>query len=195
MRISGGEFKGRTLFIPENQGATRPTSTKVRQVIFDMVQTTIENARVLDIFAGTGANGFEALSRGASQAHFIDKDQAAVIAMEKSAEKLGVQDRARIWKADALTQLTRLDQPFDIITIDPPYPLYNDLDEDNRTPIDHILTYLDNSPLITPSTLIFVEATPRSSIVTDNYINLQFHKPRKYGGTVLYKITYKGPPL
>jgi 16S rRNA (guanine966-N2)-methyltransferase len=114
VRIVAGRFKGRTLHAPKGTG-TRPTSDKVRGAIFNVLRD-VEGLRVLDLFAGTGALGIEALSRGAADAAFVDTDPAAV---QRNLAAVDVQ--ARVDRRDALRFLAQADDRYDLVFIDPPY--------------------------------------------------------------------------
>jgi len=125
MRIVGGEFRGRPLATPET-AAIRPTSDRLRQALFDILAHTHdvpgEGTRVLDLFAGTGALGIEALSRGATSALFVDDRVEARGLLRRNVESLGLTGRTRIFRRDA----TRLGpagtvSPFGLIFADPPY--------------------------------------------------------------------------
>lgn len=122
MRIIAGELRGRTLLSPKDT-AIRPTSDRAREALFNMLQHgdhPLEGARFLDLFAGTGAIGFEAISRGASHVQAIDNDAAAVRLIQENAHRLGVASRLTAVRRDA-TQLGTTDRPFDIVFVDPPY--------------------------------------------------------------------------
>jgi 16S rRNA (guanine(966)-N(2))-methyltransferase RsmD len=104
--------------------ATRPTSDKVREAVFNILGPVPEATRVLDLYAGAGALGLEALSRGAASATFVDRDGGAVRCVQDNAAELGLQDRARITRGEAVSTLGRLERAgerFDWIFIDPPY--------------------------------------------------------------------------
>lgn len=125
MRIIGGRFKGRSLAAPASR-AIRPTSDRLRETIFNILghayDDRIEGARVIDLFAGTGALGFEALSRGASFALFVDEGAEARALLRDNTETLGVGGSTRIVRRDA----TRLGAapagpPFTLAFLDPPY--------------------------------------------------------------------------
>lgn len=130
LRLTGGEFRGRIIQTPKHQH-TRPTQARLRQALFNSVQMLIPEARVLDLFAGSGALGFEALSRGASFAVFVEDAKSTVRLIEKNAQDLKVTDRSKIW-ADAVDRENRGGQsafwkkmveqgPFDVVLADPPY--------------------------------------------------------------------------
>lgn len=119
MRIIAGKWRGRTIEAPPGQ-TTRPTADRVRETLFSMLASRLisfEELRVADLFAGSGALGFEALSRGAASATFVESDAKAATIIRRNAEKLGAS--AQILGSSALA-LPR-SQPFDLIFADPPY--------------------------------------------------------------------------
>ncbi len=121
MRIIAGEWRGRRLEAPPGQ-ATRPTADRARETLFSMLASRLgsfEELRVADLFAGSGALGFEALSRGAASVTFIENDAQAVAVIKRNAAKLGAEDRVRILGGSAHA-LPR-SEPFDLIFADPPY--------------------------------------------------------------------------
>jgi 16S rRNA (guanine966-N2)-methyltransferase len=124
MRIVGGDLGGRVLRAPAG-AATRPTSEKVREAIFGILArlgSPMEGARVLDLFAGSGALGIEALSRGAGHATFVDFGKAPVEVIRGNLRGLGVEARAAVVSGDAVAAAARpAIPPFDFVFIDPPY--------------------------------------------------------------------------
>jgi len=123
MRIIAGRFKGIRLAGLRSK-AIRPTTDRVRQAIFNILGPVVEGARILELFAGTGAFGFEALSRGAASAVFVDRDRKAAMMVIETAKTLGVEDRINVLVLDApraLKKLARSADRFKIIYLDPPY--------------------------------------------------------------------------
>ncbi|NUS99659.1 MAG: 16S rRNA (guanine(966)-N(2))-methyltransferase RsmD [Sphingomonas sp.] len=121
MRIIAGQFRGRPLQTPGGS-ATRPTADRVREALFSMLASRLgsfEGLRVADLYAGSGALGLEALSRGAAHATFVESDPKAQAAIKANAARLGVAGQVRIAGSSALS-LPRSD-PFDLIFADPPY--------------------------------------------------------------------------
>ncbi len=124
MRVIAGEFKGRTLAAPTWDGL-RPTSDRLRETLFNVLAPRIRGARVLDVFAGTGAIGIEALSRGAAWVTFVESDRRAQSLIEQNLSRCGVQDRYAIIRAAADRALETLagsgGAVFDLVLLDPPY--------------------------------------------------------------------------
>ena len=121
LRIIAGEFKGRRLKTPATD-KVRPTADRVREAWFSILQAAVPGARVLDLFAGSGALGFEALSRGAARVDFVETHRVALTTLKANIEALNVEDRVTIHRMDALRFAGRL-QPgaYDIAFADPPY--------------------------------------------------------------------------
>jgi 16S rRNA (guanine966-N2)-methyltransferase len=126
MRIVAGEFKGRRLAGPDGK-ATRPTSDKVREALFSILGD-ISNQRVLDLFAGTGAVGLEAISRGASEAVLVERDRRMASVIDRNIEDTtgGDDDRVKLVRGDAFKYLASA-KSFDLVFVDPPYSRAGDL--------------------------------------------------------------------
>jgi 16S rRNA (guanine966-N2)-methyltransferase len=126
MRIVAGAWRGRSLVAPPGR-ATRPTADRVRQALFDMLlhapwggRAVVEGARVLDAFAGTGALGLEALSRGAAHATFMERDRAALTALGANIAACGAGERVIVLAVDA-TRPPRAEAACSLVFLDPPY--------------------------------------------------------------------------
>ncbi len=123
MRIVAGEFGGRRLRSPKDE-AIRPTIDRVREAVFSIIAPFVPGARVLDLFAGTGAFGLEALSRGAAGAVFVDQSREAVRIIRANIAICGAEERARVIHAPVLKAIERLAEAgdsFDLVFMDPPY--------------------------------------------------------------------------
>lgn len=124
MRIVGGRFRGRALRTPADE-ATRPTSDRLRETLFDVLahryDDPVSGGRVIDLFAGTGALGLEALSRGAAHALFVEDGAPARALIRDNVEALGVAGLCRIFRRDATQLGTVQAAPFDLAFLDPPY--------------------------------------------------------------------------
>lgn len=121
VRIIGGRWRGTKLPVPD-VGGLRPTADRVRETLFNWLQPALPGARVLDLFAGSGALGLEALSRGAREAHFVEQDARAYDALRESVARLDAGAVAHVHRADALAWLRApLHGRFDIVFLDPPF--------------------------------------------------------------------------
>ena len=121
MRIIAGQWRGRPIEAPAGR-STRPTADRTRETLFSMLASRLgsfQDLRVADLFAGSGALGFEALSRGAASATFVEKDTDATAIIKRNADKLDATDRAKVLSASALA--LPKSEPFDLIFADPPY--------------------------------------------------------------------------
>ncbi len=124
MRIIAGQYRRRQLRVLEGF-TTRPMPDRVKESVFGMLGARVEGARVLDLFAGSGALGLESLSRGAASCLFVERDRAAAGVLEENIAALGCADRATLALGDALgmSVVARAPEPTDLIFLDPPYPL------------------------------------------------------------------------
>ncbi len=176
LRIIGGTFRNRPIKSPKGD-QTRPTSALLRKALFDICQSIIEGASFLDLFAGSGAIGIEALSRGASHATFVDKDRHALDCILKNLKELEIESKSTVIAGAVPMVFKRFKQPFDIVYIDPPY---------GKVEIGPILTFFDQSNLLNPGAHLFVE--------TDNAFELPDLKhlvaleKRKYGNSFLHEF-------
>ncbi|RFP05071.1 16S rRNA (guanine(966)-N(2))-methyltransferase RsmD [Komagataeibacter xylinus] len=181
MRIIAGDCRGRTLHAPQGQ-ATRPTADRVRQALFDTLAHApwaetdcLRGARVLDGFAGTGALGLEALSRGAACAVFVEQNRAALRALRENVATCGMGDRAVIRAMDMLRLPARgAAGPVDLVFLDPPY---------NQDLPVRALAVLERGGWLHPETLVVVEtAAAESAPVATDQLLLQ----RRHGAACLY---------
>jgi len=184
MRVIAGEAKGRRLFSVPGQ-ATRPITDRVKEALFDILTQRVIGARFLDLFAGTGGVGIEALSRGAREATFVERDKRALATLQRNLETTQLADRARVVRRDVFKFIASYKgQPFDVIYIAPPQ--YQGLWA--RT-----LRDLDHSPLLTPGSLVVVQIYPKEYELLE-LTNLVLSDQRKYGSTLLcfYEARFQG---
>lgn len=178
-RIIGGSAGGRRLETPKGS-TTRPTSDRVREALFSAVESwsgSWEGLRVLDLYAGTGAVGLEALSRGAAEALLVEQDRRAAGLISRNARTLGF-DRARMVTSSVATFLSQsAPMQFDFVFLDPPYPLDNaDVTADLVLLVEH--------GWLAPDALVVVERRRRPGI-PDWPAGITPGRERKYGDTVL----------
>ena len=175
MKILTGSLRGRGIrFTPHSH--LRPTADKVRKALFDMIQGELEDKNVLDLFAGTGALGFEALSGGAGKVTFVENSKNQCRAIRENLKKLGLEDKAEIACLDAASALESLDKKktyFDLVFLDPPYEKGLGL---------KALEALSASSLIHENSLIFLESR-KNEKVFDVPPNLKEVKSKAYGDT------------
>ncbi len=182
LKILGGEFGGRLLKAPKGS-QTRPTTSMLRKAVFDILQPQIQGAVFLDLFAGSGAMGIEALSRGASRAIFIDSHREAIRALKENLSLLKIESKAHVIQNDvfkALTKLQEMNILCDIVYADPPY---------DRTKIyTELLTFFDEHALIKPGGVLFMESPVPSPLaeISHAFKQLKALPIRKYGNTELY---------
>jgi 16S rRNA (guanine966-N2)-methyltransferase len=120
MRVTSGEYKGRRISAGRKM-KIRPTSDRVKESIFDTLRGEIEGKRVLDLFAGAGSLGIEALSQGALSVTFVDSSSASINVLKRNLDDLKLRDKASILRLDGLKALHKLDSVYQIIFSDPPY--------------------------------------------------------------------------
>lgn len=150
IRITGGAQRGRSLRSPEGR-EVRPTGARVRQAVFNVLGDRVRGARVLDLFAGAGTLGLEALSRGAAFAAFVDRAPAHAALVRENAARLGFSDRTWVGCADArrfLARRTHPGAPYDLVLVDPPY---------RAGLLSAVLPALFGTDIIAPSGLAVVE--------------------------------------
>ncbi len=146
LRIISGEWRGRKLPFPDGEGL-RPTGDRMRETLFNWLSFDLYGRRVLDLFAGSGALGLEALSRGAKNAVFLDNHPGVVRQMKENLQTLKC-ERAEVFQGEALTWLTAYDEKFDLIFLDPPFgkgllaPVCQQLEQLQRL-ADGALIYLE----------------------------------------------------
>lgn len=120
MRVIAGEAKGRTLVVAKG-GGTRSATDRIRETLFAILAGRVEEARVLDLFAGAGTLGIEALSRGATHVTFVERAPEAIAAIRRNLAATGFEDRAEVVRSDVVGFLGGLAAPYDIVFCDPPF--------------------------------------------------------------------------
>lgn len=180
MRVTGGELKGRIFSAPKRDDF-RPTSEKVREAIFSSINSTIDinGSLVLDLYAGSGALGIEALSRGASQVTFVEKDRVLVNALMENLKDLGLEKKASVIGQDVITALKVLGGTFNLVLADPPYAAGEEAE---------LFAALMNAALIGPSTLFVFESRFSKLSASVNRVSdckLELIKEKRYGDTLV----------
>jgi 16S rRNA (guanine966-N2)-methyltransferase len=151
LRIIAGQFGGRRLNFPE-AGGVRPTGNRVRETLFNWLGDEVVSARVLDLFAGTGALGIEALSRGGAFAVFVERSGRLAGALQQNLTTLGIAE-ARVQRRDAERYLGGSPEPFDIVFLDPPF---------NSAIIGSICGRLETGGWLAPGGLVYIEYDGRA---------------------------------
>jgi len=171
MRVTGGESKGRRLKAPRN---IRPTQGVVKEAIFNIVAPYIEGATVIDLFAGSGAIGIEALSRGAAHVTFVDREERGLAILRQNLDTLGLKQRARVIRADVARWIEGSAdelQAADLIILDPPY---------GDAVFDRTLLAIDRSA---SRATVVAEYSRRQQLPAMS--RLQLGRERRYGDTML----------
>jgi 16S rRNA (guanine966-N2)-methyltransferase len=191
MFIIAGLYRRQRLMSPKGD-QTRPTSSRLREALFNICQQTIEGARFLDIFAGSGAMGLEALSRGAQSATFIEAHQEAIHCMERNIAHLKVQSQCRVLKGEAFAMLQLLERQgksFDMIYADPPYRTL--APRSSLFYSAEIIQWIDSHALLVPGGFLFIEEEFSSQPYLDQLRTLTLINTRRMGHAALqqYKKT------
>ena len=170
LRIIAGEARGRRLSTPEGI-EVRPTTSRVREAVFNSLhsQGRLEGADVLDLFAGSGALGLEAVSRGAASATFVESAPPALAALKANIDATGFNDRCRVVPGDVMEELPRLGHGYDVVLCDPPYRFDAWPELLSRLPADTVVAESEQA----------VELGPDWDVV----------KQRRYAGTVVVIAT------
>jgi len=173
VRVIAGRWGGRRLQAPKGKATTRPTSERVREAVFSMLGT-VEGEEVLDLFAGTGALGIEALSRGAKRAVFVERDRGALEALAGNLRALGLsEDEAEVRRGEALDVLRSARaraETYDLVLIDPPYRRASDLGRELSVAL---------ASLLAPEARVVVESDRRAPLE----LPWEIVKERRYGDT------------
>ena len=186
VRIITGSKKGKKLITLEGD-ATRPTSERIKGAIFSSIQFDVENRRVLDLFAGSGQLGFEALSRGSESVTFVDSERDAMEIVKKNARDLDFFDRCKYSVADYRNYIRKASgrDKFDLVFIDPPYAM--------ECCIDAVMRLRD-SEIIIPGAIVVLESGTEEIVQDDPRLSgFEFVKSTSYGKkTAVNVLIYRG---
>ena len=186
MRIISGKARGTKLYTLDGT-ATRPTLDRVKEPLFNIINFDLEDAVVLDLFAGSGALGLEAISRGAKKVFLCEKNRNAANIVEKNIEKTKFQDQAMLIRNDfekAISFIEQLNEKIDVVFIDPPYK--TDL-------IKKSLEKILDSDILNDDFIIIAETDEPERILKDiNILNINVFDTRKYGRVSLIFLNRKG---
>lgn len=173
IKVTGGFLRGRYITSIDGE-TTRPTSSKVREAIFNIISDKIENTLFLDLFSGTGLVGIEALSRGSSKSFFVERDIKAYKILKKNLNDLDLNNSCETYKTNAEIFLKKTEEHFNIIYIDPPYK------SNSYNEVFKILS--EKKELISEEGIIIVEHATKIPLPE---INLNLNKFYKYGDTTI----------
>ena len=178
MRIIGGEYRGRTLKMPKGT-EVRPTQDRVREAIFNIIRERVPGSSVLDLYAGSGAFGIEALSRGAHLSVFVDNNDNCIKTIKSNLSALDkMAQSSEVLKLNAVGAISgfgKANRKFDIIFLDPPY--YEEFARNS-------LLKIDACDILSPQSLVIVEHF-KKDIMPEKTGNLFLFRQRKYGDTVI----------
>ena len=172
MRIIGGDARGRTLVAPAGE-KTRPTQDYVRESLFNIIRWDVEDARVLDLFAGTGQLGIEALSRGAAHCDFVEHNKTAYGIVSKNVESARVKDKAALHRTEAAEFVAKAGRErYDVIFLDPPY---------GGVILENALKQIETFDILSVNGIIICE-----SAVEDRFSHgFAVVRERRYGATMI----------
>ncbi|MBP2625661.1 MAG: methyltransferase [Firmicutes bacterium] len=183
MRIITGSAKGTKLKAPPGLD-TRPTADRVKESVFNILGDIVIDARVLDIFAGTGNLGLEALSRGAKSAVFVDNSNDSIAIIKENAHHTKLVEHTEIYKNDVLRAMDRFVQTgrsFDLLFCDPPY---------QQRFVQTVLEKLDKHPIMALGGVVVIEHS-RHEEIADEWEHLQLKRTERYGATLVSFLLYK----
>ena len=178
MRVIGGQYRSRKLVTPSGSG-TRPTSDRLRETLFNVVAPGIADSVWLDLFAGSGAVGIEALSRGARMAYFVDNSSRAVKAIRANLSSLSLTEGFEVQEREVTQALRKLDAAAvvcDFCFLDPPYA--------DRAAYEETLGFLSQSRMLTPKSVVIAEHDKHSDLL-DRYGALARFRRLQQGNAVL----------
>jgi 16S rRNA (guanine(966)-N(2))-methyltransferase RsmD len=173
MRITGGSLVRRRFLIPDlvDDNVVRPTPDRVREAVFSMIKNYLAGAYVLDIFAGSGSHGFEAISRGADFVNFVERNESIISVIKNNIKSLGLDAQCKITKSDALSYVNdRPERIADVVFVDPPYSLV--LDE---------LFFINLKKHLSDNGIVIFRCFKKEKINFEESFSIE--RDRNYGGT------------
>ncbi len=175
MRIISGKYKGHSL-VSFQADHIRPTTDRVKESLFNMIQGYVEEAKVLDLFSGTGNLGLEALSRGAQQVVFVEKNRKSIEILKKNLQKLKITEGFQIITTDVIDYLQSYKgEPFDVILADPPF---------TEEMAHEVMEAADQSEVFGEHSVMTIESARREKILED-YPHLTRYNHREFGDKIL----------
>lgn len=173
MRVIAGKAKSLKLKTIEGE-STRPTTDRIKETLFNMIQYDICDCTFLDLFSGSGSIGIEALSRGASKCYFVENNKKAIACINENLKYTKLINQSKVMNIDAFTSINRLETEkvvFDIVFMDPPY---------DKLLEKEVLTRLSDSSIINDDTMIIVEASLNTKFDYVSTLNMKVIKEKKY---------------
>jgi 16S rRNA (guanine966-N2)-methyltransferase len=192
MRIIAGKFRNRQLQSPKGKG-TRPTSGRLREAFFSICQHMIEGSTFLDLFAGTGAMGLEALSRGAEKVVLVERDKAALNMMQRNIQDLDANASAQVLRGDVkkiLLQIAERGECYDIIYCDPPYREKSKWKGKEIFLSELVVHLVEEGKLLSENGSLFIEEAVEVDLKSE-FQDLICTKKRSYGPAMLWHFQYK----
>ncbi|MBI2936254.1 MAG: 16S rRNA (guanine(966)-N(2))-methyltransferase RsmD [Chloroflexi bacterium] len=181
LRLSGGEAKGHPLHTVKSSG-TRPTLGVVRSAVFSLLGSAVQEARALDLFAGTGALGLETLSRGAAWVDFVEANPRQCAALRANLQTLHYNEQAAVYPLKVERALAVLQGPYDLVFVDPPYELPS---------MDELLERIATSRFLAEGSLLILEHSRRREALAA-YGPIRLMKRRRYGDTMISIYSHGG---
>lgn len=184
MRIIGGKYKGQHL-VSFQADHIRPTTDRVKETLFNMIQSEIEGSRAVDLFSGTGSLGLEALSRGVESVLFVEKNKKSIAILQKNILKLKIDEPLQIINKDVFQFLKSYEGPsFQLIFVDPPF---------TEQLADEVLEAICQSQIFAADSLVMIESARKEKLV-DEYSRAVRVKKKEFGDKVLSFFRYKEFP-
>lgn len=179
MRVISGQAKGKRLKAPSGMG-TRPITDMIKEALFNVWGTKVQGSVLLDLFAGSGSVGIEALSRGAIRVVFVDNSGEAIKVIKENLQNCGFDKDTQVYRSDvlkALELLKRHGERFDLIYIDPPFT--------NDKIFDSVMVVLDTVDILKTDGIVVIR-TPRKKTMPPTFNRLSVYQNRTYGESTLY---------
>lgn len=176
MRVISGSARGCKLIAPDGLG-TRPTTDRVKESVFNIIMPYLPAENILDLFAGSGSLGIEALSRGSNNGVFVESDKVALSVIRKNLNLARVAEKSQVVEGDALAYLTRTSLKFDIIFLDPPY---------NTGLLTKAISAIYQHSLLNDGGIIVVESESFGEAPADGHFDIK--KQAKYGKTTIFVL-------
>ena len=181
MRVIAGEARGRRLEALPGTDVTRPTLDQVKEAMFSIVQFDLPGARVLDLFAGSGQLGIEALSRGAARCVFLDQNREAAAVVMRNCKACGLFDRSRVSVGDAARWLSACHEQFDLVLLDPPF---------RQGMLEEVLPAVEK--VVAPGGIVLCESEAKL-VLPAQVGSLVLRKQYRYGRVLLWRYTKPRP--